>query len=77
MADRGAPRHAMRAHAGADFQQAEQAKLARFMQMDVHANAALFRDGENAVQLSGRVAVHLAGINATHQLRPRANGGVQ
>ena len=77
MADRGPACHAMRAHPGADFQQAEQAKLARLMQMDIHAHAALFRDGENAVQLSGRIAVHLTRVNATHQLRPRANGGVQ
>ena len=77
MADRGAPRHAMRAHAGADFLQAEQAKLARFMQMDVHAHTALFRDGENPVQLAGRVAVHLTRVYAADQLCPRANGSVQ
>ena len=77
MADGSAPRHAMRGHTGADFLQAEQAKLARFMQMNIHANAAFFRNGENAVQLPGGVAVHLTRVNAAHQFRPRSNGRIQ
>ena len=77
MADHHRAAHAQRLGARANLLQAEQAHLAGFVQVDVHAHAALLRDGEDAVQLPLGVAVHLTGVDAAHHLGAGADGGVQ
>ena len=77
VAHRHAPIHSQGPRALADLADGEQTEIAGFMQMNIDTHTAPIGDGEDAVELSGRVRIDLARVDTADQIGARGHGGIE